>query len=340
MNEMARTWASARQYPETMRWLSRIADLGVGLDPSRDRLYRELHGTREFDKVLRKTREATEPVSNSRLAFRISRGDLAPESAAYDSRGRRFYFGSMRKGVIIRCDGRGGCSTFASGLGTVLGLKVHDEYLWAVSNQKDESALVELNLRTGHIEQRYLVSGRGHALNDIAISADGDLFATDTPAGAIWKLPKGRDRLEPFLPERRFRFANGIAIAPDGSQLYASNYPDGITVVDLRTGAAQAIAHPAGVCLALMDGLYAYGDSLIAIQNSSMTPRVALLHLSSDRLGVERMEILERRNRWFEGITGGTIAGNAFYYAANVQDEKEAGDRFDPIVVLKVGLQR
>jgi hypothetical protein len=47
------------------------------------------------------------------------------------------------------------------------------------------------------------------------------------------------------------------------------------------------------------------------------------------------MEVLERGNRLFEGITGGTIAGNEFYFPANIQDEKPQGSKFDPIVVLK-----
>ena len=58
MNEVARTWASGQQYPETVQWLERIADLGAGLDPSRDPLYKELRGAWE--------------------AFRITEGDLAP----------------------------------------------------------------------------------------------------------------------------------------------------------------------------------------------------------------------------------------------------------------------
>jgi len=73
MNELARTWAAGQQYPETIEWLKRIADLGVGLDPARDSLYKALRGTREFEAILSRTRESNPPVSTSREAFRIAR---------------------------------------------------------------------------------------------------------------------------------------------------------------------------------------------------------------------------------------------------------------------------
>lgn len=340
MNEMARTWAAGQQYPETMEWLTRIAKLGVGLDPARDPLYRNLRGTREFEAVLRTTRDATGPVSTSRVAFRIAEGDLVPESEAYDSHGRWFYFGSVRKGVVVRCDMAGNCARFAEGLGGVLGLKVHGERLWVVANKGVESALVEFSLDSGKMVRKYVVPGAGHQLNDIAVSSNGDVFATDTPGGSIWKLRRGGDRLERFLPQVKFQFANGIAVAGDGRLLYVSNYPDGITVVDLATGGVRPIRRPAGVCLALIDGLYLHGRSLVAIQNGSMTPRVARFYLGSDGVSIERLEVLERRNKLFEGITGGTIAGDEFYFAANIQDEKQAGAAYDAVVVLKTALSR
>jgi hypothetical protein len=338
MNELARTWAAGGQYPETMKWLERIADMGVGLDPSRDPLYRNLRGTREFEAVLRKTRDATAPVSTSREAFRIAEGDLVPESEAYDSQGRRFYFGSIRRGVIARCDPAGNCTRFAEGLGSVLGVKTGRGRLWAVANNDAESALVEFVLSSGRLERKYVVPGAGHRLNDIAMGPNGDLFATDTPGGTIWKLRRGAGGLEQFLPEVKFQFANGIAAASDGKLLYVSNYPDGISVVDLKSGSVRPMAKPDGVCLALIDGLYTYGNSLIAIQNGSMTPRVARFFLGSGGRGIERVEMLERRNPLFEGITGGTIAGNEFFFAANIQDEKQPGAAYDPIVVLKLPL--
>ena len=117
--EMARTFAFAKQWPETIQWLRKAVERRVGLDPSRESIFAELHGTREFEEILAIVREATEVVSHSSPAFQVAEGDLAPESVAYDPNGKEFYFGSMKKGKVVRCSPSGYCTQFAGGLGTV-----------------------------------------------------------------------------------------------------------------------------------------------------------------------------------------------------------------------------
>jgi hypothetical protein len=111
---MARTWASAKQWPETAQWLRKAVGLMAGLDPSRDSVFAELRGAREFDAILKSVDEATPPVLHSDSVFKIDEGDLAPESMAYDPVHKRFYFGSLRKGKVVGCSRAGDCSDFAS----------------------------------------------------------------------------------------------------------------------------------------------------------------------------------------------------------------------------------
>ena len=106
--------------------------------------------------------------------------------------------------------------------------------------------------------------------------------------------------------------------------------------MDLKTHVATPIARPTGLCLATIDGLYFYRGALIAIQKAFMTPRVARFSLSRDLRTIERAEVLERRNPLFEGVTTGVIAGDEFFYMANIQDGKKTG--FNPITILKLHL--
>jgi DNA-binding beta-propeller fold protein YncE len=184
------------------------------------------------------------------------------------------------------------------------------------------------------VVRRYQIAGPGHDFNDLAIAPAGDVYLTDTRAGAVWHLAKPDAGLT-RLPER-FEFANGIALSPDGGLLYVSTFPDGITVVDLRTQIAAPIARPAGLCLATIDGLYFHRGALIAIQNAFMAPRVVRLALTRDLRAIERFEVLERRNPLFEGVTTGVVVGGEFFYMANIQDEKKTA--FNPITVLKLHL--
>jgi SMP-30/gluconolaconase/LRE-like protein len=332
--EMARTFAAGKQWPESIEWLRKVAALKAGLDPSRDSIFSELRGTREFAEIVAQVRDATPPVSHSTPAFTVAEGDLKPESLAYDPKGRHFYFGSTTKGKVVRCTPSGACSQFAAGLGEVLGLKVHGTGLWLLSNSDRESALIHYDLASGAVVRKYPVARTGHEFNDLTIAPDGDIYLTDTPGGAVWHLASGATDLEK-LPGK-FDFANGIALTPDGRLLYVSTFPDGIHILDLKTGVVTPIAHPSDLCLAAIDGLYFYRGALIAIQNAFMTPRVVRLRLTRDLRAIERFEVLERRNPLFDGTTTGVLVGREFFYMANIQDDKKSG--FNPITILKLHL--
>jgi SMP-30/Gluconolactonase/LRE-like region len=329
---MARTWASAKQWPETMEWLRKVAALNVGFDPSRDSVFSELRGTHEFGEIMLAVEHVTPPVSNSTSAFQVGEGDLVPENLAYDPRDKHFYFGSIKKGKVVRCSTSGDCTEFAGGLGTVLGLKARGDGLWVLSNSNTESALMHYDLRSAGLVHKYSVAAPGHDFNDLAFAPAGDIYLSDTRAGAVWHLAPGAMQLNKL--SARFEFANGITLSPDGRLLFVSTFPDGITVLDLKTQIAAPITHPPDLCLSTIDGLYYYHGTLIAIQNAFMSPRVVRLVLTPDLRGIQRFDVLERRNPLFEGVTTGVLAGDEFFYMANIQDDKTAG--FNPITILKL----
>lgn len=332
--QIARTWAYAKQWPETIDWLRKVVGFKVGLDPSRDSIFSDLRGTREFEEILATVRASTPRVSHSIPAFDIAEGDLTPESIAYDRSRKKFYLGSMRKGKVLRCTPAGQCAEFASGLGTVLGLKVHGEGLWLLNNVDTKSELVHYDLASAQVIRRYTVAGTAHNFNDLAIAVNGRVYLTDTRAGTVWSLSWPSAELTQ-LPGR-FPSANGIALSVDESLLYVSTFPDGITILDLKTQTATPIARPEGLSLATIDGLYFYRGDLIAIQNGFMTPRVVRFRLSRNLRAIESLAVLERRHPLFDGITTGVLVGREFFYMANIQDDKQTG--FSPIRVLKLYL--
>jgi hypothetical protein len=332
--QLARTYAYGKQWPDAVTWLRKAIEFKAGLDPSRDSMFTDIRGTREFKSMLEAVRESTRRVSTSRAEFAIAEGDLKPESMAYDARRKQFLLGSMTKGKVVRCSLSGACSMFASGLGEVLGVKVSGDALWLASNKDTESALLQYDLRSGMLLRRYTVSGKGHEVNDLVLTSTGEVYITDTRASAIWRLRPGGSDLEK-LPQT-FPFANGVAISGDNSLLYISTVPDGISVLDVKTGTVSPIVPPISLCLASIDGLYFHGGSLIAIQNGIMTPRVIRIKLSRDIRSIQSYDIREQRNPLFEGVTTGVIVGHHFYFMANIQDDKNSN--FNPITILKLPL--
>jgi hypothetical protein len=329
---LARTWAAGQQWPEAIQWLRRL-DPKSGIDPSKDRIFASLRGTVEFEEVVKAIRDAATQVANSTQAFRVAEGDLTPESVAYDPRAKVFYFGSLRKGKVVRCSPTGACADFLTGMGTILGLKVQGRNLWLLNNSDQESDVMIYELKTGRFIGKHPV-GAGHLLNDLVISPSGEAFFTDTRVGAVWRLAPGAQELE-MLPGK-FEFANGVAISSDAKRLYVSTFPDGITVFDLRTHTTLALQRPAGLCLANVDGLYFYRGDLIAIQNGIMAPRVIRIALARDEKSAARFDVLERGNPLFDGVTTGVVVGKSFYYMANIQDDRTTD--FRPISVLALPL--
>lgn len=340
MNQIARTWAVAGQYPEAIAALRKAVMLNAGFDVARDSVFAKMRGTQEFEALAQQARAATPPIMRSRFAFKVAEGDLIPENLAYDPARHEFYFGSERKHKVIRCTATGICQPFADGFGVVLGLKVEagNRTLWALSNSDGESALTHYDLASAKLIRKYAVSG-AHLFNDLAIAAKGDVYLTDTRTGSIYRLAHEKDALELFGATGRFPGANGIAILSNQRTLYVSSFGDGIALIDLASAEVRPLARPAGLCLAYVDGLYAWRQSLIAIQNGPMTPRVVRLYLNRAGDGIERFEVLERRNPLFNGVTTGVIGGNQFYFMANIQDDKPVDATFDPISILRIALK-
>ena len=78
--------------------------------------------------------------------------------------------------------------------------------------------------------QVYFHSDRFNQPNDLAIAADGTLYASDprfaAPAGGqIWRITRGADgkgQGEVMSSTRRLGVTNGIDLSPDGATLYVS----------------------------------------------------------------------------------------------------------------------
>jgi hypothetical protein len=340
---LARTWASAGQYSEAMRALEEAVAPNAGLDPENDPMFARLRPTSEFRRLMQEVHDATPPITNSRLAFTVDEPDLFPEGIAYDPRKQRFFLGSTSKRKVIECSYRGECREFVApgrdGLGEVLGLKTNpqDGTLWATSNSDDESSVFHFSA-SGKLIRKYVVSrepGR-HMFNDLAIDERGDVYVTDSLAGAVYWISRKTHRLEVLNPALKMTAANGIALAEEPSpKLFVAGFPDGITIVDPASGSFHALKRPANLCLATIDGLYYAHGSLFAIQSGIMVPRVVRLRLSSDLESIESFEVLERRNPRFDGPTTAAIAGDALYVIANPQLDRKPEGQSPPVAQLK-----
>lgn len=286
-------------------------------------------------------RRQTPRVSNSHFVATIQESNLFPENLAFEPRTNTFFLGSTVKDEIVRCSVEAACIPLVTphreGQGYVLGLKIdrRSDTLWATSNTANEVSLRQYETQTGKLIRTERMAGK-HVFNDVALSSTGVVYVTDTTEGAIYQLNTQTSALQRIAPDYTFTAANGIAISPDDKMLYVSAWGDGLDAIDLRSGLVIPVRHPATVCLAYIDGLYATKDSLIAIQNGPMVPRIVQFRLSADGRNILGMNTLERRNPSFDGITTGALVDGELYYVANPQIDKKNGAKLNPLRILAV----
>ena len=283
-------------------------------------------------------------MHGSKIAFMLSEIDLIPEGIAYDPLDKAFFLSSLHKRKIVRVRLRTRhrppivedfTSQGQDGLYSTLGMKVDTErrVLWVCSSAESfmqgysesdagKAALFKYDLNTRKLIRKYEVGPNPrHLLNDIALNAEGDVFVTDTATGEIFTVRPERDELEIFIPAGRFESPNGIAISNDGRQLFISDLPFGVYVVDLKTKRSERLPQSVGISPSGSDGLYFYDNSLIGIINivSERNGRVARFYLDASAKAVTHAAVLDCNHRLYQWPTTGVVVGNSFFYIANSQ---------------------
>lgn len=359
MYGLARALARAGQADEAVRWLGAALDQGLDLDLG-DAAFAPLASRADFAELQVKT-NGLAPISTSRVAFRIADQELIPEGIAWDANTGDFFVGSLNRRKIVRLGADGRVADFAEsgadGLQDVLGMKVDTErrLLWACTATSPRagaaagsSALFKYDLTTGRMVKTYWVKNTDgkHLLNDVALTAAGDVFVTDSDAHTLWRLAKDADALESFVGPGTLLYPNGIALSPDEKRLYVADFKHGLSIVDLATKASRPLPYPDGVSTAGIDGLYAVAGDLVAVQNGAGRERIVRYRLDAAGERIEKLDVLESRNPFFRTPTTGTVTSDGFVYLANpnldaLDDDGnlKRGARLEELVILRAPLR-
>jgi sugar lactone lactonase YvrE len=190
------------------------------------------------------------------------------------------------------------------------------------------SAILRYDLESGRQTGRYTVPADGppHAIGDLIVGGKGEVYATDSRAPVLYRVPSRGDTLERLVESPLFLSAQGLALAPDGRSLYVADYARGILRVDLRARSVSPVEAAEGVLALGIDGLYFHGGSLIGIQNGVAPHRVARFTLSPAGDRLVRATVLERAHPRYDEPTLGVLVGGDVYYIANAQWERFGED--------------
>ena len=332
----------------------------IGSDPD----FQWLKGEPEFKRIVAASADMRKPVLNSRTAFVIEQRDLHPESIAFDPATGNFYIGSVHHRKIVVRNSKGDMKDFVpsarDGLDAVMGLKIDFKrrLLWVttvaiphMTGYKPEdlrrTAIVGFNLDTGaFVAKKVVHEAENHLFGDLAVHPSGDVFVTDSSAGAVYRFHPPTGKLETVAADDTFYSLQGLDVSPDGKYLFVEEYGNGVYLIDVAgKKILWKIEHSADAPLVGIDGLYFYKNSLVGIQNGVSPNRVSQFYLDKDFKKVERARVLERNNPHFNEPTLGLVAHDHLYYIANSQWKHYEKDgtifphqKLEDIVILKVTL--
>jgi hypothetical protein len=329
--------------------------LAYGIDFGADELedfsaVRESNAWRAYADGLRDLRE---PQGVAERAYQLDDAHFVPEGIAIDARGA-FYLGSIRKGVLLR---DAALLSDRQGHWSVFGMRFHEDgSLWfasaAVAQLEDvgdelgKTGLFRIDPDGGRITRAAILPQHAgqQLLGDLVI-AGNLIYTTDSLTGAIHQYDITADTYSTLVEPGLMRSPQGLVLDAAGEHLYVADYSSGLYRVSLQDGAAESVLLPERTSAYGIDGLYRYGDELIAIQNGIRPHRVVAFSLSDDGSAVTAHRVLASNLADFDEPTLGVVRGDDFYFVANShwnrfdRENRLPADLAGPIV-LKLALAR
>jgi sugar lactone lactonase YvrE len=358
--------ALARDTADAVRWIDRLAELGVGSAVGGDTAYRALVGAKVFDAAAARLAAATAPVARGAVRLTLPDTMLHPEGVAYDARRGRWFVGSVRQRRVVAIARDGTVRDFvgpaADGMAGVFGMAVDSvrRTLWVATtalprmegfaaSDSGRVGVFGYDLDSGRLRRAVWAprdSSVAHTFGDVAVAPNGDVYVSDSQAPWLVRLPKGGDSLVRFMTHPLFRSLQGMAITADGAAMYVADYSHGLLRVDLTTRSVVPLRVATTVTALGIDGLYLHRGALIGVQNGVTPARLVRFCLDADGRGVRRAEVIDRNPALADEPTLATIVGDSAFYVATSQWDKfdDAGHRaagaiLRPASVLGVALE-
>jgi hypothetical protein len=311
--------------------LQRLADSGVDNGVADIEALAALQSLPEWPAYAKAVQALNEPVGDAAIAFRHSAGDFVPEGIAVD--GDDLLLGSIRFGFIERLgsqpatlsspDAAGHWSVFGMRKGPAGGLWYVSAAVPEYANVDEESVgltgLFRLDLETGETTVRAVLPKQDQSmvLGDLVFADDNTIYATESLTGALYRYTLDKGEFTQVIAPGTLRSMQGLVLDQSGDYLYVADYVGGLFRVQLEDYSVQRVAGGEDTTLFGIDGLYRYGNELIAIQNGIRPHRVVAFSLGEDGLSVTGTRVLARNLPDFDEPTLGTIVGDEFLFVAN-----------------------
>ena len=219
---------------------------------------------------------------------RVNFGDLSPIGIAFDPRTETLWTCAALAPIV----NRGGGDQWRS---TILSFKMDE--------------------RKGRLIKKYaeLDFEIPTFLNDITVTPDGTVYATESVNNQIYTIDPEVDSLEMFIELEGYTFPNGIVYDQHSKDVFIA-VDQGILRLNPVEKKFYLLEASEGVDASVIDGLSIDGDYFIGHQSSKVTR----FYFNESKTRLMRAEILDSGDE-FDSSTTGKVGGGYYYFIVNSQ---------------------
>lgn len=334
---LATTYALRDEKTKAYNLLLGMQKQGFGFDLSKDANFEKISKTKVWPYILKGLSANLQPFGDGKVEYTLPAGDHLFDSLAFDPKRGQVLVGSVRDGSISIVGKGGALQDFIvpneqNGLWSIYAMAADADadalYVASTASvyfkgfrQQDfgKAGIFKFQLSSGKLLAKYLLpDGRQpNTLSSIA-ARGGQVFAADGLRNVIYRLDG--ETLKPTVANPRLNSIRGLAISPDGKRLYFADHMMGLFGVDLAAGSGFDIHYdPKQLTLGGIDGIYAYENTLVVVQNGMSPKRVMRLRLSADGRSIVGAMALDSGKPEFTLPTYGAIGADRLHFIANSQ---------------------
>lgn len=332
----ARLAAVAGKPDLAMLALKRLVTLGYGWDQTSPAAH-ALAGTPGYPALESAMIAATGPLRMSTVVHELPDSMLHPEGIAWDGAHQRLVVSSARQRKIVTVDSRGVMKDLVrsgqDGLDGALAIAVDSVrgLVWVASAaipqmqgytaaDSGRSQLFAFDLTSGKLRRKIRLpkSESGNSVGDLTVTREGTVFASDTRAAAIYRVPPDHGDSAVTLAGNNPLIRSPQGLVFDGARLLVADYSLGIESIDLATGAVSTVPSPAALTVLGIDGLVRLDQHhLLGVQNGVAPARIVRLSLSRDGSSITDVTPIDRYLPEAFEPTQGVIVADAYIYIGN-----------------------
>ncbi len=285
-----------------------------------------LKNTQAYKNITDYQTEMLKPIVNSDTTIVIPDEELHIEDVAYNPYDKSYLLSSINKRNIYSFKEGELKPFFENPFPLALtGMVVQDTILWFTGAGFSQAGLVEDNpnfetsklykadLKKGIVLDSFSVEdSETNVFGDVIVSESGKVLVSDSKTNTVYKLENGK--LIEWISSDEILSLQGIAQL--GEKLFLADYVQGLFVFDTDQNTIRKVKTLPDLALKGIDGLYAYGNGLITIQNGVIPHRITHLQFDEKYTKIKSFNYLEKNHPAMGEPTLGYIQNDSLFYIA------------------------